>query len=224
MIQTPTNIPKRLEVLREQVLRMGHLSESILQKSLRSVWERNAELAAEVAADDIEIDLLDIKIDQCVLEYLALQAPVAQDLRQVIAVKMAATDLERVGDIARNIAKSALRLCARPEVAPPPVLSGLASESQRVLKNALLAFADYDSTAARGVLAADDKIDLDEASAIRASIAVIQNDPGATEQEIDYIFIAKNLERVGDHATNIAEDVVNVAESLNLKHAEKLAQ
>lgn len=224
MDQSLTNTPKRLEFLREQVLRMGHLSEAILQKALRSVWERDPKLAASVAPDDRAIDQLDVDIDRGVLEYLALQAPVARDLRQVLAIKTVTTDLERVGDLARNIAKSAIRLCERPEVTPPAILSALARDSQQLLKIALGAFADYDPTAARSVLLADDQIDEAEGTAIRASIADIQINPGTTEQQIDFIFIAKNLERVGDHATNIAEDVVLVAESLNLKHAEKLAQ
>ncbi|MBW1882271.1 MAG: phosphate signaling complex protein PhoU [Deltaproteobacteria bacterium] len=216
-------VPKKLQALREQVLRIAHLAEAILDKALRSVWERNAVLAREVAADDLPIDRLDVEIDRSVLEFLALQAPVAQELRQVIAIKTATTDLERVGDLARNIAKSAMRLSERPPISPSPLLRTLASESQRQLKNAICSFADYDSAAARKVLAEDDRIDADEDQAIRAAIEEIQDNPQTSEQEIDFIFIAKNLERVGDHATNIAEDVILVVESLNLKHAEKLA-
>ena len=217
-------VQKKVESLREQVLRMGHLAEAIVDKAVRSVWKRDAELAGEVAADDLPIDRLDIAIDKAVLELLALQAPVAQDLRQVFAMKTAATDLERVGDLARNIAKSAIRLSERPPVSPPPPLEALADASRRVLKNALLSLADYDATKARAVLAADDQIDADEDQAIRTAIAEIHNDPRVTEQGIDFILIAKNLERVGDHATNIAEDVILVCEARNVKHAAKLGR
>ena len=215
-------LEKKLEDLRQQVLRMGHLAEAILDKALRSVWDRNSEMAGQIAADDLPIDRLDVEIDRAVLEVLALQAPVAKDLRQVLALKTAATDLERVGDLARNIAKSSLRLGDRPPASPPTLLSTLASGSQALLKAAISCLANYDSVAARAVLAADDQIDTDEDRAIRASIQAIQEDPQSTEQEIDFIMIAKHLERVGDHATNIAEDVILVAESLNVKHAEKL--
>lgn len=215
-------VQKRLEALRQQVLRMGHLAETILEKSLRSVWERSADLAREVADDDLAIDRLDVEIDRAVLEALALQAPVARDLRQVIAIKTAATDLERVGDLARNIAKCSLRLADREPVTTPALLRTLASESQRQLKNALASFADCDPLAAREVLAADDQIDQDEAATIRAALEEIERTPETSAQEVDFILIAKNLERVGDHATNLAEDVVLVAESRNLKHAEKL--
>ena len=215
-------VERKLEALREQVLRMGHLSEAILDKSLRAVWDRDAPLASEVKDDDLPIDALDLEIDQSVLEILALQAPVAKDLRHVIAVKTAATDLERVGDLARNIAKSAARLAGREVVPTPSILKDLASESQAVLRKAISALADLDPAGAREVLAADDKIDQDEDEAIRASMASIKQDPQYTEQQVDFILIAKSLERIGDHATNIAEDVILVAESKNLKHAGKL--
>lgn len=213
---------KRLDPLRQQVLRMGHLSEAILEKALQSVWDRNAELASEVAEDDLPIDRLDVEIDRGVLELLALQAPVAQDLREVIAIKTAATDLERVGDIARNIADGAIRLTQLPEAPPPASLGGLARSSRRALMNAVLAFADYNATLARSVLASDDEIDRDEAQSFQTSLKQLQDDPATSEQTVHYMLIAKNLERVGDHATNIAEDVVLVVESLNLKHAEKI--
>lgn len=213
---------KKLEPLRQQVLRMGHRAEAILAKAVRSVSDRDAVLAGEVAADDLPIDQLDVEIDRAVLEFLALQAPVAQDLREVIAMKTATTDLERVGDIARNIAKGAIRLTELPAVLPPPSFEVLADSSRRALMNALLAFANYDPSLARAVLAADDKVDADEEETFRAALQEIKVNPDVSEQEVYYILIAKNLERVGDHATNLAEDVILVVESLNLKHAEKL--
>ncbi len=213
---------KKLEPLRQQVLRMGHLAEAILEKAMQSIWERNDELGLEVGRDERPNDRHDIDNDGAVQEYRAIQAPGAQDLREVIAIKTATTDLERVGDIARNIAKCAIRLIELPSTAPPEPLQLLANSSRRALMNALLSFADYDASLARAVLAADDEIDADEERAFRASIRDICDHPEMGEQEVFYILIAKNLERVGDHATNIAEDVILVVESLNLKHAEKL--
>ena len=217
-----SSVQKRLEPLRQQVLRMGHLAEAILDKSLRGVWSRDVDSSREVARDDLPIDRLDVEIDRAVLEFLALQAPVAQDLREAIAVKTAAGDLERVGDIARNIAKSGIRLSELPVVAPPASLQVLADSSRRALRHALIAFANYDSGLAREVLASDDAVDADEEETFRAALAEIRNHPAASEQEVYFMLIGKNLERVGDHATNIAEDVILVVESLNLKHAEKL--
>ena len=202
---------------------MGGLSESILAKSLRAVWNRDAGLASEVVDDDVEIDRIDVEIDAAVLNVLALRAPVASDLRQTLAIKTMATDLERIGDLARNIAGSAKRLAERDPIAPPPLLRHLADESRRSLRRALQAFADLDGAMARDVLDEDDGIDQSEEQVIRESIERIRSEPVSSRQEIDLIFIAKNLERVADHATNIAEEVILAAESVNLKHAGKLA-
>ena len=211
-----------IEDLRKSLLRMGGLAESILEKAIESVWERNADAAAQVRLDDLEIDRLDVQIDERVLRALALQAPVAEDLRQVIAIKMIATDLERVGDISRNVAKSALRLAERPAVALPPKLEEMADEARRMLKDALDSFADGDPAKARSVLAADDRIDDDQDRVVRDAILEIGAHPELTSQGVDLIMIAKNLERVGDHATNIAEDVILAIEAQNLRHAGKL--
>ena len=214
---------REVDNLRQLALRMGGLAENILDKSLRAVWSRNIEVADQVATDDIEIDRIDVEIDTVVLSVLALHAPVAADLRQTLAIKTMATDLERVGDLARNIASCAHRLAEREPTPASTTLRQLADDSRRALSRSLQAFADLDVDLARAVLAGDDEIDEAEARAIRESIARIHDDPRICHQEIDMILIAKSLERVADHATNIAEEVVLAAESINLKHAGKLA-
>ena len=156
------------------------------------------------------------------LRALALQAPVAADLRRVVAVKMIATDLERVGDLARNVAKSALRLSLHPEVAVPLVLARLARSAQRMLHGALDAYANEDAEAARSVLAQDEEVDRQQDEVVRCGLQEIAGHPEVASQAVDLIFVAKNLERVGDHATNIAEDVILVTEARNVKHASKL--
>lgn len=210
--------------LRETVLKMAGLSEQILDKSLRAVWERDERLSTEVKEDDLAIDRLDLAIDQSVLRILALDAPVASDLRLVVAIKAIATDLERVGDIARNIAGSAKRLARRDALQLPPGLHSLADDSRSALRSAIRAFTELDSDAARQVLDADDRIDTQEDEVIRESIDRLSASPATTAQEIDLIFIAQSLERIGDHATNIAEEVVLAAEAKNLKHSSKLAR
>ena len=213
-----------LRDLRETLLLMGSRAESILDKAMRAVVERDAGLASEVSADDLEIDRLDIAIDEAVLKALALQAPVAADLREVVAIKMIATDLERVGDLARNIAKSAQRLSRRLDVAIPPELTRLASSAQIVLRRSLDAFSQADSQAAHLVLAADDEIDHAQDEVVLEELEQISTNPELASPAVDIIFIAKNLERVGDHATNIAEDVILVAEARNVKHTAKLGR
>ena len=216
-------VDRDLEGLNELVLRMGGLSEAILQKSLRSVWERDATLSDEVMEDDLEIDRLDIEIDEAVLKVLALRAPVAEDLRRVIATKTMATDLERVGDLARNIAKSGARLSEKSAIPTPGELDRLADDSRRLLRKSLDCFAHSDAAAARQVLAEDDTIDDEQDLVILRTIEAISARPETLSQGVDVILIAKHLERVADHATNIAENVLLIAEALNVKHAEKLS-
>jgi len=212
-----------LEDLRHKLLRMGVLAEEVLEKSVRAVWERDTALAEEVRTDDLAVDRLDVEIDETVLRALALQAPVANDLRAVLAAKMIATDLERVGDLARNIAKSASRLAERPPVKLPAAMQALSDEARRLLRQALDSFSDADVPRAKDVLAADDQVDLDQDRVIRAAIEWIETHPADAGQGVDHVLIAKNLERVADHATNIAEDVILLVENRNLKHASKLA-
>jgi phosphate transport system protein len=211
-----------LQELRESLLRMGGLAEAILEKALTAVWKRDRVAAGQVKVDDLEIDRLDLAIDAAVLRILATQAPVADDLRSVIAAKMIATDLERVGDLARNIAKGALRLAEHPEVPIPPRLRSLGDEVQRVLHRALDSFADGDAAIAAMVLEQDDQVDADQDVVIRAAIEEITGHPDIVSQGVDFILIAKNLERVADHATNIAEDVILATQARNVKHAAKL--
>ena len=215
---------REVDNLRHLALRMGGLAEGILDKSLRAVWNRDLGLSEQVMRDDLEIDRIDVDIDAAVLSVLALRAPVAVDLRQTLAIKTMATDLERIGDLARNIAGSARRLSEVDPLTPSPLLRTLADECQRSLSRALQAFADLDGALARAVLNEDDEIDEFEGRVIQQSIDRIQSHPASSRQEIEMIFIAKSLERVADHATNIAEEVVLAAESINLKHAEKLSR
>jgi len=208
--------------LRQMLLQMGSRSEAILQKSLRALEERSTELANEVMTDDLEIDRLDVRIDGAILEALALNAPVAGDLREVFGIKMIATDLERVGDLARNIAKSARRSAERVELDLPASLRRLARSAVDLFRRALDSYARSDVETARAVLAEDDRIDAEEDEVIILELAEIASDPAVAPQAVDLILVAKNLERVADHATNIAEDVILIIEAQNIKHAVKL--
>ena len=203
MEQARTLLDRKLEASPEQLLRMGELAESILEKSIRALNSRRPDLAQEVFEDDRAIDRLDLEIHQGVLELLALGAPVAHDLRQTIAIKTAALDCERVGDLARNIAESAVRLVAQGSIKTPLELQTLADATQRILSSALTAFADDDPRRAHQVVDSDDRIDKDEARVIRAAIQTMREKPRMTMACADFILIAKSLERVADHATNI---------------------
>ncbi len=210
--------------LRQQVVEMGRDAEAILDKALRALRERSPELAEEVQADDLELDRLDLKIDEGVLRALALQAPVAEDLRQVVSSRMIATDLERVGDLARNIAKAARRLAERDPVRLPDGLLELAELARAQLRAALDAYGASDVARAREVLDGDDAVDQKQDEVVREVIREIAVEPELAPQRVDFVLIAETLERIGDHATNIAEDVILSVEARNVKHARKLAR
>lgn len=209
--------------LRGELLRMARLAEEILQKSLAAVREHDAAAAAQVLQDDLAIDRLDVEIDKKVLHLLATQAPVADDLRRVMAGKMVANELERVGDLARNIAKCAMRLCSGASASAPERLRELGEQSQRQLRRAVESFERDDSELARRVLRGDDQVDRDQDQVVRAAIEEIALHPEVSSQGVDFVLIAKHLERVADHATNIAEYVILATEARNVKHADKLS-
>ncbi len=208
--------------LRQQVLKMGRMAEAIVAKSMASVFDHNASLASEVPKDDLEIDRADVIIDEMVLRALALQAPVADDLRQVISIKMMATDLERVGDLARNIAKCAVRLIEKEDVVFPSKLEDLSVQSQRLLQRSLDSFSESDSDRAEMILAEDDLIDADQDIVVAETVKTLMKHPEISSQGVDIILIAKHLERIADHATNIAEEVIYWTDGRNVKHQDKL--
>lgn len=211
-----------LDSLRALAIRMGGLAQAILAKALSAVWNADASSAKEVKTDDLEIDRLDVEIDDTIMRILALRSPVARDLRSVLAAKSLATDLERVGDLARNIAECAVRLCDRPAREASASLRELADESQRLLRLSLDSYAMSDPQLARRVISGDDRVDEGEARVLLHLLSGIADRPEAAREQVDYIFIASSLERVGDHATNIAEEVILIVEAINLKHAGKL--
>jgi len=210
--------------LRETLLRMASRAEAILDKSLHSVWERDSQIAQQVKVDDLEIDRLDVEIDDKVLKALALQAPVAGDLREVVGIKMIANDLERIGDLARNIAKCGMRLSHHPRTPIDERLGEMARATQDLLRLSLNAFSNSDASGARAVLAQDDQIDDAESAVIESAMGTLPQQPDCASEMVDTILIAKNLERVADHATNIAEDVILISEARNVKHAAKLGR
>ncbi len=214
---------RNLDELRNLAIRMGALSEAILAKAVRSACDGDEALAQEVCADDLEIDRPDIEIDDVILRLPALRATVAQDLRLVIATKSLATDLERVGDLARNIAACTVRRPGEPNDSIPSVLKKLAADSRRLLRNALESYASLDPGLARRVIADDDCVDDGERHVYSESMERILCHPDEAEQAVGCILLASSLERVGDHATNIAEEVVLVTQAKNLKHAVKLS-
>ena len=209
---------QELEALKQQLLRMGGAAEAIVQKSVESLKRRDGGLADEIFADDRLIDRLEIDIEERCVSLLALRQPMAVDLRFITAALKISNDLERIGDHAVNIASSAKRLAAEPPLKPLidiPRMAGLAGD---MLREALDAFVRRDAATARRLVRRDDAVDDLNRQLFRELVSFMLEDPATITRAMELILVARNLERVADLATNVAEEVVFVAEARIIKH------
>ena len=206
------------EQLRLIVLKMAALTERIVEKAVRALFDRSLEMSAEVIRDDPEINLLEMQIDRLVLKLLALGQPMACDLRFIIGCMRIAVDLERVGDQAVSMAHRARYLTNRPPLPPIPAMQQLAETAMDMLRMALDAFINHNVERARDVCQMDDRADRLNVQALQDLMDFMVNDTPAIKRAMETIIVARCLERVADHATNIAETVFFVAEGVNIKH------
>ena len=209
---------QELEAVKTNLIRMGSFAEEAIAQSIRALLERNAALAREIIAQDERINAMEITIDDAIVDLLALQQPVATDLRFILAAMKINNDLERIGDHAVNIAESALQYAGSPPVKPFADLPKMALVTKEMLRDSLDAFIHADSVKARAVLMTDDTIDDLNRAIVGELVAVIRAQPAVLEQALDLIRVSRNLERVADLSTNIAEEVVFVAEAQIVKH------
>lgn len=207
-----------LSHLKDRLLDMSGRAEAALGTAVQALLDRNAEGAQTVVAEDQAIDDLEIEIEDRVTQLLALQQPMAKDLRLLLAALKISNDLERVGDHAVNIAECAERLIHAPPVTPEPELVDMARRVRDMLAGALSAFVKRDSEAARQVCANDDAVDALHRSMFRILLTHMAEDPRTIGPAMELSLVSRNLERVGDLATNIAEDVVFLVEGTTIKH------
>jgi len=207
-----------LEALKEELLRMGGRAESIVQKSIQALQRRDATLANEVFADDRAIDRMEIAVDEHCLRLLALQQPLAGDLRFITSALKISNDLERVGDHGVNIAQSAVRLSDLPMLKPLVDIPRMAELAGGMLNEALNAFVARDAETARRLVRRDDEVDQLNRQVFRELVSFMIEDPATITRAMELILVARNLERVADLATNVAEEVVFIAEARVIKH------
>jgi phosphate transport system protein len=213
-----------LEALKERLLLMGGRAESIVLKAIEALRRLDVDLAHEVLADDKVIDRMEIDIDERCVRLLALQQPMARDLRFITAALKINNDLERVGDHAVNIAQSAVRLTDQPMLKPLVDIPRMAALANGMLHDALDAFVRQDAEMARRLCASDDEVDALNRQVFRDLLSFMVEDPQTITRAMELILVARNLERVADLATNVAEEVVFVAEARVIKHhAEEMA-
>jgi len=207
-----------LEELNQKLLEMGGLVESAIQRSVHALIDQNRELAEQVIRDEPKINRMEMEIDGIVTRLFALRQPVARDLRFLTAALKINNDLERIGDLAQHVAERALSLMHHPLVKPMTDIPKMASLVQSMLLKCLDAFVRGDEALARSVLLSDDEVDGLRDAVHTELLEVMQRDPGVVPAAVDLIFVARNLERIGDHATNIAEDVVFLINGIDVRH------
>jgi len=209
---------EELDALKQTLLAMGGLVEDQIRQVMTALLERDSELAQEVIDRDAQVNAYDIEVDEKSVELLALHQPTAGDLRFITTAMKIVTDLERIGDQAVNIAQRALELNREPQLKPYIDLPRMAEKSQRMVKESLDAFVTRDTELARRVCAEDAEVDALKEQIFRELLTFMMEDARTIPRAIRLILISRFLERVADHATNIAEMVVYMVESKIVRH------
>ena len=197
---------------------MGGLVESSIHESVLTLVERNASHAEVVWQNEARINHFEIEIDDRATALLALQQPMARDLRFLTAVIKINTDLERMGDLAVNIVQRSVELIKFPEIKPLIDIPAMAKLAEAMVRKSLDAFVQRDAGLARMVLLSDDDVDRLRTSVYRDLIELMQHDPAIIPHGVDLILISRHLERIADHATNIAEDTLFSVKGIDVRH------
>jgi phosphate transport system protein len=209
----------QLADFQNRVLRMAGLAEEQVRTAVKAFLERDAALARGVFDSDHRIDAMENEIEEAGIHLLATQQPMARDLRLISMIMKMSSDLERVGDHAVNIVDSTLRLQAAPALLePPPEVSAMAEIALEMLRGAVDAFVERDARAAVEILRRDDVVDRYNDSVFRILLTIMMENPRRISWGMEILLVSRNLERVADMATNIAEDVIYIVEARNVKH------
>jgi len=209
----------QLDALKQQLIDMSQHSERLVEMSVEALLEHDADKAQAVITGDHAVDALEIDVEQAAIELLALQQPLARDLRYIISAIKVSGDLERVGDHAVNIAESALRLAQmKSSMTPHPEIQDMARRARDMLRDSLDAFVRADGKLGREVCRADDMVDALNDSVFRILLTHMSEGPPRVSEALELLLVSRNLERVADLATNIGEDAVYLAEGKQIKH------
>jgi phosphate transport system protein len=218
---TSKHYEQQLREVKNKLLLMTHKAEAMISDSIRSLVERRPTLAEDVIERDDEIDL-EIEVDELCYEVLALEQPVARDLRFIATAMKIVKDIERIGDIAVNIGERAMELIQEPELKRLVDLPIMAEAAQKILKEGLDAFVNSDAELAEKVILNDTVVDDLYEQIFRELLTYMLEDPRSISRAIKLIFIAKALERVGDHSANVAEMVVFLVRGQDIRHGTRL--
>jgi len=209
---------EELEALQSRLLEMGGLAEERVRACIDALESRDLGVVAQVMGGDEPINQLHIEIDNRCFRLLALYQPMATDLRAIVSAVKINTDLERVGDLAVNIAEAAQRYTTHPPVKKLIDIPTMGTIAQTMLRDALDAYVRRDTALAHAVLNADDQLDALKTQVFRDLLSHMLKDQTTVEPAIDLILVSRHLERIGDHATNVAEDVIFMVSALDVRH------
>jgi phosphate transport system protein len=207
-----------LEGLRDDLVRMAGLAEASIGLAVKALVSRDAEMARQVIASDDAINTLEVEVDERCLRTMARYQPEARDLRFLAMALKINNDLERMGDQAVNIAERTLELLKEPLLKPLIDIPRMAELAQRMVKESLDAFVQQDVHRARGVCRQDDEVDRLDDQIFRELLTYMMQDPRAIARAVHLILVSRHIERIADHATNIAEDVIYLVEGKTIKH------
>ncbi len=209
---------EQIQELLERLLLMGRLAESMIQTALRVLIERNESLGAEIYRKEEEVNRLQIEIDDGAVKLTALQQPVGTDVRFLFMASRIATELERIADQAVNVIQNADHVIKAPPVKPLVDLPVMGEIAEKMVRDSLEALVERDCAIANRVLEDEKKVDAYRDQIFRVLLTYMMADPGTIQRALALILISRNLERVGDHATNIAEEVIYLVEGREVRH------
>ncbi|MBI5427657.1 MAG: phosphate signaling complex protein PhoU [Nitrospinae bacterium] len=218
MARHARHLEREIEKLKNKILSLGTMVEESIQKSVKSLTERNSSLGLKVIDSDIAIDDMEVEVEEDCLKILALHQPVANDLRLIVAILKINNDLERIGDLAVNIAERAVFLATQDKIEIPEDFSQMVRKTQVMLKGSLDALVNGDSVLAREICAADDEVDEINRKMYVHIGKNMRVQPEKLDCFIHLLSASRYLERVADHATNIAEDVIYLVEGDIIRH------
>ncbi len=215
--------PEQLAELRERILRMGGLVEQMTRRVIQALVERNVGILAEVQGMETQVNQLHIDIDEACIELIALRQPAAVDLRFITAAMKINADMERIGDQAINIVERAEVLLTVPPLKPLIDIPRMADIAQEMLKASLDAFVNGDDELALETIRRDDEVDQLKDQVFRELLTFMMADPTTIPRAMELILVSRHLERIGDHATNICEDVIFMVKGKDVRHQGPLA-
>jgi phosphate transport system protein len=208
----------QLQELKARLVTMGTAAESMIERAVKSLLERDGARLPEVFKTEQEVNELHIEVDERVINLIALHHPVARDLRMAVMCSKIAGELERIGDQAVNICQNTTELLRYPPLKPLIDIPLMAEIARRMLRESLDAFVRQDPVLAQKVLDTDDEVDAFKNQIFRELLTYMMSDPGTIPRALALILISRNLERVGDHATNVAEEVIYAAQGRDVRH------